>query len=123
MSTYGTMTEFNELYKMVYIQAETYFLFEANSIESEEKKRATFIAVVGDKTYETLLGLLAPAEPSGVVFIDIMNKLDEYYSPKPNIIVERFKFYDCVKSETETMSQYLARLKCLARTCSFGKDE
>ena len=21
------------------------------------------------------------------------------------------------------MSQYLARLKCLARTCSFGKDE
>ena len=88
---------------MVYIQAETYFLFEANSIESEEKKRATFIAVVGDKTYETLLGLLAPAEPSGVVFIDIMNKLDEYYSPKPNIIVERFKFYDCVKSETETI--------------------
>ena len=61
--------------------------------------------MVGDKTYETLLGLLAPAEPSGVVFIDIMNKLDEYYSPKPNIIVERFKFYDCVKSETETMSQ------------------
>ena len=54
--------------------------------------------------YETLLGLLAPAEPSGFVFIDIMNKLDEYYSPKPNIIVERFKFYDCVKSETETMS-------------------
>ena len=52
-----------------------------------------------------------------------MNKLDEYYSPKPNIIVERFKFYDCVKSETETMSQYLERLKCLARTCSFGKDE
>ena len=97
--------------------------FEANSIESEEKKRATFIAVVGDKTYETLLGLLAPAEPSGVVFIDIMNKLDEYYSPKPNIIVERFKLYDCVKSETETMSQYLARLKCLAITCSFGKDE
>ena len=52
-----------------------------------------------------------------------MNKLDEHYSPKTNIIVERFKLYDCVKSETETMSQYLARLKCLARTCSFGKDE
>ena len=52
-----------------------------------------------------------------------MNKLDEYYSPKPNIIVERFKFYDYVKSETETISQYLARLTCLARTCSFGKDE
>ena len=42
-----------------------------------------------------------------------MNKLEEYYSQKPNIIVERFKFYDCVKSETETMSQYLARLSVL----------
>ena len=72
---------------MVYMQAETYFLFEANSIESEEKKRVTFIAEVGDKTYGTLLGLLAPPKPSGIVFIDIMNKLDEYYSPKPNIIV------------------------------------
>ena len=77
--------------------------------------------MVGDKTYDTLFELLAPAEPSGVVFIDILNKLDEYYSPKPNIIVERFKFYDCVKSETETMSQYLARLRCLTRTCSFEK--
>ena len=96
---------------MVYIQAETYFLFGANSIESEEKRRATFIAMVGDKTYTTLLGLLAHAVPSGVVFIDIMNKHDKYYSPKSNIIVERFKFYECVKSETETMSQYLARIK------------
>ena len=42
-----------------------YFCY-ANSIMSEEKKRATFIVVVGDKTYETLLGLLAPAEPAGV---------------------------------------------------------
>ena len=92
-------------------------------IESGKKKRATLIAVVGDKTYETLLGLLALAEPPGVVFTVIMTKLDEYYSPKPNIIVERFKVYDCVKSETETMSQYLARLKCLARTSSFGKDK
>ena len=118
------MTEFNENSPKwsTYRQRLTFF-FEANSIESEENKRSTCIAVVGDNTYETLLGLLAPAEPSGVVFIDIMNKLDEFYSPKPNIIVECFKFYDCVKSETETMSQYLARLKRLARTCSFGKDE
>ena len=81
----------------------------------KRKKRATFIGLVGD-SYETLLGLLVPAEQSGVEFTDIMNTLDEYYSLKPNIIVERFKFYDCVKSETETMRQYLARLKCLART-------
>ena len=76
--------------------------------------------MVGDKT---LLELLAHAEPSGVSFTDITNKLDEYYSPKSVIIVERFKLYDCVKSETETMSQYLARSKCLARTCRFGKNE
>ena len=58
MSTYGTMTEFNENSTKwsTYRQILTFF-FEANSIESEEKKRATFIAVVGDKTYETLLGL------------------------------------------------------------------
>ena len=66
-----------KLYKMVYIQAETYFLFETNSNESEDKKRATFIAVVSDKTYETLFGLLAPAEQSGVVFTNLMNNIHQ----------------------------------------------
>ena len=118
---------------MVYILVETYFLFEANSIESEEKERANCIAVVGDETYGTLLGLLAlaepsripftcimtllgllaPAEPSGIAFTCITNKLGEHYSPNPYIIVERSKFDECGKSETETRSQYLARLKRL----------
>ena len=69
------------------LHTETYFIFEANSIESKEKKRTTLIAVVGDS------------------------------------IVERLKFYGCVKSETEILNQYLARLKSLARTCSYGKHD
>ena len=86
MSTYGIMTEFNENSTKwsTYRQRLTFF-FDANSIESEEKKRATFIAVVGDKTYKTLLGLLAPAVPPGVVFIDIMNKLDKHYHQNPTV--------------------------------------
>ena len=40
------------------------------------------------------------------LFVDRVDDcLNEYYSLKPNIIVQRFKFYACVKSETETMSQ------------------
>ena len=124
MSMYVIMTEFNENSTKwsTYRQRLTFFL--RPILLSRKKINEQLLSLwLVKKKYVTLLGLLAPAEPSGVVFPDIMNKLDEFYSPKPNIIVERFKFYDGVKSETETMSQYLARLKCLARTCSFGKDE
>ena len=51
-----------------------------------------------------------------------MKCLDEYYSPTPNIIVERFKFYDCSKLDDETMLQHLTRLKSLSRSCRFGED-
>lgn len=123
-STIGSMVEFNETTtKWSTYQQRLEFFFEANGITDAGKKRATFIAVVGDKTYETLLGLLAPKEPKEVDFDEIVRKLNAHYSPTPNIIVERFKFYDCCISETETMSQYLARLKCLARTCRFGENE
>ena len=57
-------------------------LFRSIPLSWKKRIEQLFIAVVGDETYETLLGLLAPAEPSGVVFIYIMNKLNEYYSPK-----------------------------------------
>ena len=53
MSIYGIMTEIYENSTKWYTYSQILTFLEANFIESEEKKRTTFIAVVGDKTYET----------------------------------------------------------------------
>ena len=123
MATYGAICEFDDKHsKWSIYKQRLNFYFEANGITDAKQKRAIFVSVVGDKTYETLLGLVAPKEPPKVEFDELMKCLDEYYSPTPNIIVERFKFYDCSKLDDETMLQYLTRLKSLSRSCRFGED-
>ena len=123
MATYGAICEFDDKHsKWSIYKQRLNFYFEANGITDAKQKRAIFVSVVGDKTYETLLGLVAPKEPPKVEFDELMKCLDEYYSPTPNIIVEWFKFYDCSKLDDETMLQYLTRLKSLSRSCRFGED-
>ena len=123
MATYGAICEFDDKHsKWSIYKQRLNFYFEANGITDAKQKRAIFVSVVGDKTYETLLGLVAPKEPPKVEFDELMKCLDEYYSPTPNIIVEQFKFYDCSKLDDETMLQYLTRLKSLSRSCRFGED-
>ena len=61
-------------------------------------KRASFVSVVGDTTYETLLGLVAPLEPPKVDYDVLMKLLDDYYTPANT------EFYDCAKQDSETMT-------------------
>ena len=123
MATYGAICEFDGKHsKWSIYKQRLNFYFDANGITDAKQKRAIFVSVVGDKTYETLLGLVAPKEPPKVEFDELMKCLDEYYSPTPNIIVERFKVYDCSKLDDETMLQYLTRLKSLSRSCRFRED-
>ena len=85
MATYGTICEFDDKHsKWSIYKQRLNFYFEANGITDANQKRAIFVSVVGDKTYETLLGLVAPKEPPKVEFDELMKCLDEYYSPTPN---------------------------------------
>ena len=104
MATYGAICEFDDKHSKwsIYKQRQNFY-FEANGITDAKQKRAIFVSVVGDKTYETLLGLVAPKEPPKVEFDELMKCLDEYYSPTPNIIVERFKTLSSMIVQSWTM--------------------
>ena len=66
--------------------------FEANEITDEGKKRATFLTVVGGKTYSLLSNLLAPEKPSSQSYADLVRAVKEHIDPAPLVIAERFRF-------------------------------
>ena len=72
-------------------QLEQYF--EANSITTAEKKRATFLTVVGKETYSLLSNLLAPVKPREKTYEELVTVVKDHVAPKPLIIAERFRFH------------------------------
>ena len=93
--------------------------FEANEID-EKKRVAVLLTVIGAPTYGLLKNLVAPESPSSLKFEDLVGTLKNYFSPKPSIIAERFKFHGRYQGEGGSISRYIVELKKLASTCDFG---
>ncbi|KAJ8022246.1 hypothetical protein HOLleu_37087 [Holothuria leucospilota] len=96
---------------------EQYFIVQ--EVTEEKKKTATLLAAVGVKTYALLKDLVAPQKPSELKYSEITDKLKSHFCPVPPTVAERFKFYGRKQCSDETVTEYLAELKKLAKTCNF----
>ncbi|XP_052405263.1 uncharacterized protein LOC127951422 [Carassius gibelio] len=94
--------------------------FVANGIEDEGKQRAILISVVGPQTYSVMRNLLSPTKPSEKTYQPLITMLKNHFNPKPSEIVQRFKFDSRTKKPTETVTEYVAELRCLAQDCNYG---
>ena len=91
----------------------------ANAIE-EEKQVHVFLAMVGPQTYQLLKNLCDPDNPNTKSYAALKGILQAHYEPAPIVIAERHKFWTASQGEDESVSDFVARLKKLASTCSFG---
>ena len=97
--------------------------FVANEITGEakaEKRRATFLSVVGCSSYTLLRSLIAPAKPAEKTFEQLVEVLEKHYSPKPTEVMQRFRFNSRSRKEGETVADYVAELRRLAEFCNYG---
>lgn len=86
---------------------------------AEEVKVATFLSVIGPKTYSLLRSLAQPQKPGEKTYNDIVKILDKHFTPKPLVIAERFRFHKRNQEESESVVQYVAVLKKLSEYCEF----
>ena len=63
---------------------------------------------------------MAPANPKSKSFEELVAALKQHYKPKPLVIAERFHFYRRNQDSSESIAEYVAELRRLATTCSFG---
>ena len=93
--------------------------YTANDIKPE-KHASVLLTLIGPKGFTLASNILAPKSLSSVTFQEIVDALIAHYRPKKIIIYERFKFHSCVQSSNESISDYIAAIKKLARTCDYG---
>nr|CAI5840252.1 unnamed protein product [Callosobruchus analis] len=101
-------------------------LFTCNGVESEDKKRALFLTLIGPEAYGrcfvygTLKDIVSPALPSSKTYSQLKTALIGYFSPKRLTIAERYKFYGAHQEINEDIKSYGSRLKNLSQYCAFG---
>ena len=121
MATYGNVGEFKESeesWTQYAERLEQYFA--ANEIKDAKKQRAILLSVCGSKTYGLICDLLQPQKPGDVELKEILEKLENHFSPKPSVIVERFKFHSRSRLEGENVAEFVAGLRRLSEHCKFG---
>lgn len=90
------------------------FYFKANNIAcdandvSNDCRKYIFLTVCGDTTFSIVDSFLKPDTLEADSYEDIIKKLDEYFSPSPNPIMEWYQFNKCDQHPNEL----LARLHC-----------
>ena len=103
----------------VFAEQLTYY-FVANGIDDGDKKRAILLRACGTSTYKLLKTLVVPAELTTVSFADLVKLAKEHYTPKPSVIMCRFKFNTCYCQEGESIIQFVTCLRDLASLCEYG---
>ena len=53
----------------------------------------------------------------------VLERFDNYFAPRTNELIDRYKFRSCEQLHDETSASYVSRLCNLAKTCNFGNEK
>ena len=118
--THGNFPSFNpntEVFDTYVLRFEFYFI--ARGFD-EKLKAANFLSTLDGKSFTLALNLLHPKRIQDASYADIVAVLTTHYKPKVLILYERFQFNSRVQRPSESISDFLAALRNLARTCNYG---
>ena len=96
------------------------FFFKANSIVDADKQKAVFFTVCGEELYQLIRNLVAPGKTVDKTFKEVIDLVREHLNPKPNVIIERYKFNSRVRKAGESISDFVADLRNLCRFCEYN---
>lgn len=88
----------------------------------EERQTATLITLIGPEAYDVLTDLCSPQSPKGKTFEELVEIFQQHVQPTPSPIAERYSFRQRRQQVGETVINYIASLKKLAKYCNFGKN-
>ena len=95
------------------------FYMAANSIDNDDKKRATLFSICGAKTCHTTRNLAAPTAPGTVLYKDVLTMAKEHYCSKPDVVVQQYKFNSCSRGKDESVAKFVEELRHIALYCEY----
>ena len=97
-----------------------FLLYCTANIVDADKMKSIFLTTVGGTKYSILSNLVSPAKPQDKTLDELITLLKNQYEPRKIVIAERFKFYKRQQKEGESIANYLAELRRLAKDCEFA---
>lgn len=121
-SSIGHLRQFNigSDWSIFKTQLKQYFI--VNKINDDNTKRALLINCCGEESYRLLSNLCVPKEPTEVKFADLIKHFDKHFLPPKLYFPERYKFYNAVKNESESIQEWASRVRCLGAKCNFQTE-
>ncbi|XP_047986786.1 uncharacterized protein LOC125226742 isoform X2 [Leguminivora glycinivorella] len=95
--------------------------FKVNTI-AEGLWLPTLIAVMGEDTYDLLSNLVSPKKPAEMTYAQVTDALRKHLQPKRSVMAERYHFRQRRQNKDESITQYIAELKKLAKHCDFDSS-
>lgn len=91
--------------------------------ESDKRKVALLLHSIGDRGMEIFSSF--SLDPDNVTYKEVTHKFDDYFIPKKNVTLERYKFFTRTQGPSETFDNFLTDLLNKSINCEFGpmKDE
>ena len=78
--------------------------FTANGITDAARKKAILLTVVGPATYKQLRSLVSLAKVDDKTYQQLVEAFQNFHSPKPSKIVQRYKFNSRYRQPGELVS-------------------
>lgn len=95
------------------------FFLQAHGVIDLTKQKAIFFASCGNDLYQLVKTLIFPQKLDQVTLDVIVEKLNNHFRPRPNEIVESYKFHMRNQAKDESMQDYIAALRKMTRYCNF----
>lgn len=86
----------------------------------EERQKALFLTRIGRDVFIKVKTLASPTPLTDLSLAQIVEYMKGHYKKETVEIAEHFKFFKRVQQDKESLADYLAGLRTLAKTCNFG---
>ena len=87
--------------------------------EEDERQVSTLLYCLGEEADDVLTSTNITPE-NRKKFADAIQKFDEFFKVRKNVIFERARFNQRSQGESETAEQFITSLYSLAEDCEFG---
>src|SRR5277367_2522592 len=93
------------------------YYFLAKNITDDTIKKNNLLAYSGPQLMEQIHSLCTPKDPEQVKFSEIMEYLDNFYSPASTLVYARHALLSRKRNKKETVVEFAASLQALATKC------
>ena len=121
MATHGSLSEYipSTTSWRSYVDQLNYY-FVVNDITTDKKQVAILLSACGPATFKTIESVVDAETLKDIKYADLVKTLSEHYDPVPSSIVQRYKFYNRSREEGESIADFVASLREIAKYCDYN---